>query len=183
MGTQIMTLADEYDRLCRTPSDINEHLPTFLNLVLCLNAQHVIELGTRSGVSTVAWLYGLLKTGGRLTSVDLDGEPFDAHDAWTFIQGDDLDPAVTVQLDPADIVFIDTSHTYPQTVAELNLYRWLVKPGGLIVCHDTELAHPADAPARPAFPVKTAIEEFTEANGYRWINHPNCNGLGIIEGF
>ncbi len=179
-----MNLADEYGRLCRTPSDINEHLPTFVALVQRLNAKHVIELGTRSGVSTTAWLHGLSKTGGRLTSVDIDEAPDIAtHDDWTFLQGDDCDPDITVQLDPADIVFIDTSHTYLQTVAELYLYRWLVKPGGLMVLHDTELAHPQDAPIRPAYPVKTAIEEFIADTGYEWTNHRNNNGLGIIEGF
>ena len=180
-----MSLAAEYDRLLSTPSDIWEHLPTFMALVHDLNAQHVIELGTRSGVSTIAWLYGLSQTRGGLTSVDLDEAPqVDAHGvSWEFIRGDDLDPAVTVQLSPADIVFIDTSHTYPQTVAELNLYRWLVKPGGRMVLHDTELAHPEDAPLRPIFPVKKAIEEFCADTGYSWTNHRNNNGLALIEGF
>lgn len=179
-----MNVSDEYARLCTTPSDIFEHLPTFAGLVHRLNAQHVIELGTRTGVSTIAWLYGLEQTGGVLTSVDIDEQPpIDDHPLWTFIQGNDLDPNIVSYLAPADIVFIDTSHLYDQTVAELNLYQWLVKPGGVIVCHDTELPHPEDAPPRPVFPVRKAIEEFVADNGYTWVNHPNCWGLGIIEGF
>ncbi len=179
-----MSLADEYERLCVTPSDIFEHLPVFVSLVEELDAGHVIELGTRSGVSTVAWLYGLSKTGGRLTSIDIDEPPdIRAHGCWEFIRGDDCTPEVLTQLDPADIVFIDTSHTYVHTLRELNLYRWLVKPGGRIVLHDTELVRPEDAPVRPLYPVKAAIEKFTADTGYRWANLPNCHGLGIIEGF
>jgi cephalosporin hydroxylase len=177
-----MTLKERYDKLCTEPSDIWLHLPRFVAMVHDLAADHVIELGTRSGVSTVAWLYGLEQTGGRLTSIDIDEKPgIGEHPHWTFIQGDDCDPDLFGQLDPADIVFIDTSHLYDQTVRELNLYRWLVKPGGFIVCHDTELPRPEGAPPRPLFPVKTAIEEFVAVNGFEWFNVPECWGLGIIR--
>lgn len=177
-----MTLAEEYERLCATPSDIYEHLPTFAAMVRELDAAHVIELGTRTGVSTVAWLYALSRTGGALTSVDIDPKP-DIGDwpNWRFIQGDDLDPIVLGQLDLADIVFIDTSHHYEHTLAELRVYQHLVRPGGVIVCHDTELARPEGAPARPVFPVKTAIQEFCAEEGFRWFNYSNCWGLGIID--
>ena len=182
MVGEAVSLKAEYDRLCSTPSDIFMHLPRFVELVLQTNAQHVIELGTRTGVSTVAWLYGLERTGGRLTSIDIDAKPaIGDHPAWTFIQGDDLDPAITSTLEPADIVFIDTSHLYDQTVKELNVYRWLVKPGGLIVLHDTMLERPEGAPVRPAFPVRVAVEEFVAAEGYEWQNIPECWGLGIIQ--
>lgn len=176
-------MKERYERLCVTPSDIYLHLPRFVDLVVETNAQHVIELGTRTGVSTIAWLYGLEQTGGVLTSIDIDAKPdIDDHPSWTFIQGDDLDPAIVSTLKPADIVFIDTSHAKDHTTAELNIYRWLVKPGGLMVLHDTELRHPEASPRTdPPFPVKKAIEEFCDAEGYEWLNIPECWGLGIIK--
>jgi predicted O-methyltransferase YrrM len=178
-----MSLEEDYVRLCATPSDIYLHLPRMVDLVLARDAQHVIELGTRTGVSTIAWLYGLEQTGGRLTSVDIDVKPaIGDYDHWTFIRGDDLDGDLFASLEPADIVFIDTSHTLEQTRRELALYRWLVKPGGVIVCHDTELAHPEDSPpSDPAFPVKRAILEFVREHGYHWFNFADCFGLGVIE--
>ena len=178
-----MSLREEYDRLCVTPSDIYLHLPRFVDLVVETNAQHVIELGTRTGVSTIAWLCGLEQTGGVLTSIDIDAKPdIDDHPSWTFIQGDDLDPAIVSELSPAEIVFIDTSHLYEQTVHELNLYRWLVKLGGFIVLHDTELPVPETAPAgHPRFPVKKAVVEFCDAEGYEWFNIAECWGLGVIR--
>jgi predicted O-methyltransferase YrrM len=178
-----MTLEEDYHRLCSTPSDIVDHLPTFVTYVQQLNAQHVIELGTRTGVSTVAFLYALEQTGGRLTSVDLDERPdIGDHDHWTFIQGDDLASEVVAQLDQADIVFVDTSHAYEQTYRELNLYRWFVKPGGVILCHDTMLMNPQDAdPGDPRFPVRKAIERFCREQGYQWWNYEHCYGLGIIQ--
>ena len=176
-------LEEMYRRLCRTPSDIYEHLPTFVQLVKERNAQHVVELGTRTGVSTVAWLHALEGTGGRLTSVDIDSMPgIGVFDHWRFVQGSDLDPAVFADLEQADIVFIDTSHHYEQTLRELNLYRHLVRPGGLIVCHDTELPRPEGSPRHdPVFPVRAAIEEFCEAEGLAWTNDPKCWGLAQIE--
>ena len=175
-------LETEYHWASTTPSDINEHLPTFVDLVETLDAQHVIELGTRTGVSTIGWLHGLTVTGGHLTSIDLSPRPdIGDHDRWTFIQGDDLDEAIIVGLAPAEIVFIDTSHTYEQTVAELERYRHLVKPGGVIVLHDTENRIPEDAPPRPLYPVRRAIKEFVKAHELDWFNYPNNWGLGIIR--
>lgn len=175
-----MNLTEHYEALCRTPSDIYLHLPRLHALVLELGAGHVIELGTRSGVSTVAFLDALEHTGGRLTSIDLDPPPALESERWTFIRGDDLDPRIVADLDPADIVFIDTSHLYEHTIAELNVYRWLVRPGGRIVCHDTQLEHPIGAPSRPRFPVRTAIEEFVAAEQLEWFEHTDCFGLGVI---
>ena len=178
-----MTLAEMYAERCITPSDIFLHLPRMVALVEELNAQHVIELGSRSGVSTVAWLYALESTGGHLTSVDLDSAPeIGTWTEWRHIQGDDLAPETLAMLEPADIVFIDTSHAFHQTVRELNTYRWLVKPGGVIVCHDTELARPEDSPpSDPLFPVKRAIEQFVAENGLQWLNVAECFGLGVIR--
>jgi cephalosporin hydroxylase len=177
-----LSLAAEYERVCNEPSDIVAHLPRFVEMVRRCNARHVIELGTRSGVSTIAWLYGLETTGGRLTSVDIDARP-DIGDwpHWTFVQGDDLDPAVVAVLDDADIVFIDTSHLFEQTLSELNVYRHLVRPGGLMVLHDTMLSRPEGAPLLPRYPVRTAIEAFCAAEGLRWSEVPQCWGLGVIE--
>jgi cephalosporin hydroxylase len=177
-----MNLRDEVQRLCATPSDIQNHLPRFVALVTILDAKHVIELGSRSGVSTVAWLYGLAGTGGRLTSVDLDEAPnIGQHDHWTHIQGSDLDPDIIDQLDMADIVFIDTSHLYEHTVQELNIYRHLVRSGGVLVLHDTMLPTPEGAPPRPLYPVRVAIEEFVAENGYVWHNYPDSWGLAVIK--
>jgi len=182
-GRRPSMLAALYVELCETESDIYLHLPTMVELVEQLGAKHVIELGTRTGVSTVAWLYGLEQTGGRLTSVDLDAKPnIGDWPHWTFIQGDDVDPAVVSQLEPADIVFVDTSHLLEHTRKELATYRWLVKPGGVICLHDTEVAHPEGAPAdEPPFPVRKAVDEFVQQNGYRYMNIRECNGFGIIK--
>lgn len=180
-----MTLEAEYKRLCVTPSDIYLHLPRFVDLVDLLDAKHVIELGTRTGVSTVAWLYALAQNDGHLTSVDIDVKPaVDDYPHWTYVQGDDVDPDVVSALQPADIVFIDTSHHYHHTVDELNIYRWLVTPGGVLCGHDSELMWPEGAPYSDGpFPVKRAVQEFVKANGYDVEFIHECYGFWIVRGF
>lgn len=180
-----ITLAESYARLCQTPSDIHEHLPRMVWMVDTFKPAHIVELGARSGVSTTAWLYGLQGTGGRLTSVDIDVAPdIGTHANWRHIQGDDTDPAVMSSVDGCDILFIDTSHHYEHTLWELRNWSTKVRPGGIIVCHDTELQRPWDPPCPetdPDFPVAAAITEFCAERGFRWINVPGCWGLGIIE--
>lgn len=179
-----MNLAERYETACRTPSDIHQHLPMFVELVAELDATRVLELGTRSGISTIAWLHAL-DGRGSLVSVDLDERPdIGEYPHWTFIRGDDMDPVVikAVSTPPPDIVFLDTSHHFQHTRRELATYGWVVKPGGLIVCHDTEVARPEFAPiGDPGFPVRRAIEEFCGDNGFTWVNVTGCNGLGIIK--
>jgi predicted O-methyltransferase YrrM len=176
-----VTIADQYREYCETPSDIYLHLPRLVEVVRELDAKHVIELGTRSGVSTVAFLHALEETDGRLTSIDLDAPPAIESPRWTFIQGDDLDPRILYGLEPADLVFIDTSHLYEQTVAELHVYKHLVNPGGIIALHDTQLPQPIGAPRRPSFPVRTAIEDFVAEEDLYWVEFPECWGLGLIS--
>jgi len=180
-----MNLTERYEHACVTPSDIHLHLPRFVDIVAEIGATRVVELGTRSGVSTIGWLHALEQTGGSLVSVDLDARPdIGDYPNWTFIQGDDLDPAVVsaVSTPTPDIVFIDTSHHYQHTRRELATYRWVVREGGFIVCHDTTNARPEGAPiGDPGFPVRKAIDEFAADNGFLWVNFPDCWGLGVIK--
>jgi predicted O-methyltransferase YrrM len=176
-----VNLEAEYRQRCRAPSDIREHLPVFVRLCEKVGARKVIELGTRSGVSTVGWLYGL-RDQGHLWSVDLDAGPPLDWPHWTFVRGDDLDPAVVGQLpSDADIVFVDTSHDYQHTRAELNVYATKVRPGGRLVLHDTELRQPAGVGPQPPYPVKRAVTEFCADEALAVEFLPNSFGLAMIE--
>lgn len=174
-------IATLYRRACARPSDINEHLPTLYAEVLDHDAQVVIELGTRGGNSTVAFLAALEATGGHLWSVDISPTPLQVDtDRWTFIQGDDLQVAHRTP-EVCDVVFIDTSHAYDHTLAELSLYAPKVRPGGVVLLHDTNLEAPQLVGPQPPFPVRLAVSEFCEARGWEWEEHMNNNGLGIVR--
>ncbi len=184
-----MTLSDLYEQLCKAPSDINEHLPAFVEIAREITASRIIELGVREGVSTIGWLYALSvlwPTSGHLWSVDVnfptDAAPVRLLDAdalarWTFIRGRDESRAVREALpNDVDIVFIDTAHTLDQTRTELDLYARRVRRGGRIVLHDT-----LENAVETGYPVRTAIEEFCDRRDLRWTDRQYNNGLGIIE--
>lgn len=167
-------LAAEYERRCNTISDIVTHLPRLAGVVAETGAQHVIELGVRTGNSTVAFLWALAKTGGALTSVDCSEPPDIDADHWRFLFADDLDPAVVGRMPACDVLFIDTTHTYEQTTAELAAYGPLVVPGGRILLHDTDLTIGGGKP------VLRAMNEWAAERGYGCVNDPRCGGLGEV---
>lgn len=180
-----MTIQDLFVRRCDEPSDISEHVAYFAETCVELDAKKVIELGVRTGVSTAGWLYGLEQTDGHLWSVDPDDRAVGTlpSDRWTFIHGADLDETVIAQLpEQVDVVFIDTTHHYRQTINELAAYVPRVRPGGRVLLHDTELQWPDDHhPEDPPYPVKAAITTFCDVNGLAWSNRPFCYGLGCIQ--
>lgn len=178
-----MSLTDEYNRRCREWSDIHEHLPTLLEHVLAAGKDaRILELGTRTGNSTAAFLHGLqVKGSGLLMSVDLDvaqvPDDWWDIDRWTFLRGSDQDPLIISAIQseaPYDILFIDTSHTYEHTLFELECYAPLVRPGGVVLLHDTEVMN-------DACDVKRALDEYTTERGLTWTNDPRCFGLGTLR--
>lgn len=191
-------LRERYLRLCEEPSDINEHLSTFVHAAISMEAATVIELGVRYGLSTIAWLYGLNATAGHLWSVDcswpvvapnayenlLDPQgPLGVCENWTFILGYDTWSATLDALpDQCDILFIDTNHVYEETLVELALYYPRVKSGGRIYLHDTAIETTGNATTpQPPYPVRTAVEEFCAKHKLKFTNQTNCSGLGLIE--
>ena len=54
------------------PTDIHEHLNTLYMLTVELNLKTILELGTRTGESTVAFLQAAKEIGGNVTSMDID---------------------------------------------------------------------------------------------------------------
>ncbi len=173
---------DEYEMRCTVPSDIYEHLPR-LHTEASTGYALVIELGVRSGNSTAAFLAAVTTHGGHVFSNDLHpiAAPWVGHEQWTFVQGDDLE-IVDQMPDNVDVLFIDTSHFFQQTAAELELYVPKVKPGGVVLLHDTELKHPEGRPwDDPDFPVRLAVDLYCGEHNLEPEYVTGCNGLGVIR--
>lgn len=164
---------DAYLAECHRFSDIWEHLPALF--AAASTADTVIEIGVGSYRSTVALLAGVEASGGQLWSAEIDllEQPdwIRGHAQWTVVIGDSL---VTVDQAPenVDVLFIDSEHTFDQTVGELEAYVPRVRPGGVVLLHDTEAGH-----AR----VTEALDFWCPANGLTWTNTSGCNGLGRID--
>lgn len=190
------SLHDGYrDRLGRW-SDIQEYLPYLYECACSYPEVRVLELGTRKGNSTLAFLAAAEKTSGRLVapghvwSVDITDVardpsgmgPWSRNRYWTFIHGDDMDDAVRAAL-PAevDVLFIDTSHEYDATMAELAAYMPRVAPGGTALFHDTNLLKwPGYEPPTELPPVRQALDDYCKETGLSWRDIPGKYGLGVI---
>ena len=183
----ITTLYDGYmDRLCRW-SDIREYLPFLHDTARSYPRVRVLELGTRSGNSTMAFLAAADAAGGHVWSGDVTDVSrdlrFSGIPLWTFVCGDDMDPAVQAQL-PAevDVFFLDTSHEYDHTLAELRAYMPRVASGGVALFHDTNLAGWGGNPPRKDCPeVAQALNDWCAETGRSWENLPGEYGLGMIR--
>lgn len=123
-------------------SDISEHLETLYNYIKNSNARVIVELGVRSGKSTSALLLGTIDINAKLYSCDIN-EPQGTinkflllEDYWKFEKSDSVIFASSFDL-PVDIVFIDTSHTFEHTLAELEVMYPLIVKDGLFILHDT----------------------------------------------
>lgn len=145
------------ETLLRHAADERDMLPHITTLQrLARGCKYVVEFGVRRGASTWALLDAIAED-GRLDSWDIapqmapDRVRFDPR--WTLIGGDSL---TAVPRETPCLVFIDTSHRYAQTLAELRLSGSWGTP--TIVLHDWNIPD-----------VRRAIVAFLdESPDYRW---------------
>jgi len=189
-------ILEKYKQLSETRSDINEHLSTLKKYTE--ECDTIVEMGVRRIVSTWAFLAGNPK---KLTSLDLHhpdkfgGNIQQVYDAvkstdidFSFVEYDSL----TYNLEPCDLLFIDTWHDYLQLKKELTRHHAKVKK--YIIFHDTvsfgfnnESEYDDYNNTRPETNLPKglypAIEEFLyhHRNWIIWEKKPNNNGLTILK--
>ena len=111
-----------------------------------VNANQVVEIGTSTGLSGMWFCIALDKTGGHLTTFELD--PHRASLARAHFKKAGVDGLVTlVEGDahqnilklkgPIDVVFLDAEKD--GYIDYLNKLLPLVRPGGLILAHNTDM--------------------------------------------
>lgn len=165
-----------YERAKNTPSDINEHAESLYSLAAY--EDHVVEFGVRHGVSTVALLAAQPK---RLTVYDVQRQPEVAE--LERLKGDcdfrfNLASSILVEIEPCDVLFIDTQHTAKQLHAELTLHQ--AKVGRFIAMHDTEVF--GDHGDDGGKGLKVAISSFLAKHpNWRVYSHAaNNNGFTVL---
>src|SRR5579864_3806196 len=109
-------------------------------------AKNVVEIGTSTGISALWFCMALEKTGGHLTTFELEhprAELARAHfrkagveRLATIVEGD-AHQNITKLKDPVDIVFIDAEKE--GYVDYLRKMLPLVRPGGLILAHNINM--------------------------------------------
>lgn len=135
-----------------------EDLRVYEHLLWLDRVEVVIEIGVQQGGSAL-WFRDRLRTlatygviaNPRVIGVDIDLSPARAHlagadphyaDEITLIEGDVLDPATAARVhrlvSPGSscLVIEDSAHVYETTLAALNAFSDLVRPGGYFVVED-----------------------------------------------
>jgi caffeoyl-CoA O-methyltransferase len=132
---------DEYNALLSVPPEDGRILRL---LAETMDAKHVVEIGTSNGYATIWFCLALRTTGGKLTTFEIDHfraalarENFrqaGVDKLVTLIEGD-AHEKITQLKEPIDIVFIDADKS--GYLDYLNKLLPLVRPGGLILAHNT----------------------------------------------
>ena len=169
-----LTLEVLFDRAKTAVSDINEHCTRLRELTR--ECGHVTDFGMRPAVSTVALLAGRPKkmvsySAWRYPEADLF-ELIVGQDAFEFKEGDSL----TVNIDPTDLLFIDTKHTAQHLKCELarhadRVRRW-------IVLHDTVIFGERGEDGSPG--LLHAIREFLKKNPDWSIQETHTHQYGLM---
>lgn len=168
-----------FEQALARQTDIQGHLNYLYRLASTVG--HITELGTRSGQSTCAFLYA---KPDRLICYDLDRSEMiatlesaaqEGGVNFTFHQADVL----TIEIEPTDLLFIDTWHVEQQVAEELRLHADRARR--YIVLHDTETFGQRGETAGHAG-IWPAIAAFVRQNPqWRLLHHfPHCNGLTVL---
>jgi predicted O-methyltransferase YrrM len=194
-------------------SDISDHLGTLFFFATNARPQLIVELGTRGGESTCALLAAAEESSAAVLSIDMDecgGLDLPYRERWTFVRGDDVEfgrdrfPEWCGQngRDPViDVLFIDTSHEYEHSKAEIEAWFPHLAPGAVVIFHDTNMGRGAYArmDGSTGFGwnndrgVIRAIEEYLgrrydensffcdQADEFLVLHHPHNNGLTVLQ--
>ena len=134
-------LHDQYSAMLSVPPEDGRVLRL---LAEATGARHVVEIGTSNGYASIWFCLALRTTGGRLTTYEIDArraslarENFKragVDNLVTLVEGDAHEKVTTLK-EPIDIVFIDADKD--GYLDYLNKLLPLVRPGGLILAHNT----------------------------------------------
>ena len=116
-----------------------------------MNAKNVVEIGTSTGYSGIWFGMALQKTGGKLTTYEIDAQRAATAranfkragmaDIITLVEGDAHEEVKKLK-DPIDILFLDADKE--GYIDYLDKLLPLVRPGGLVIAHNinTRMADP-----------------------------------------
>ena len=196
---------NKYDFLCRSRSDINEHLPTLYKYAT--ECESVFETGVRGCVSSWALVYGLLNNNSSKKTILLNDIvpcdikellnytadlPIDIQYSWM----NNLDLNLSYEV---DLTFIDTWHVYGQLKRELEKFSKITRK--YIIMHDTTVDEWVGESIRENFDIDAqvkssgfpreeitcglwpAVTEFLSMR-HEWVLHErytNNNGLTVLR--
>jgi len=207
MNTPDKLIYKKYLKLAHINSDIFEHLPTLYRY--SRECDTILESGVRNCVSSWAFASGLLhshKEGNKkllLNDINKSDEAAELVNLVNLLPNLKIEEHwisnLELEIEPTDMVFIDTWHVYGQLKRELAKFRNIAKK--YIILHDTTVDGEKGETIRRGWnaeqqsletgiPVEeilrglwAAVEEFLKDNDEWELVHryKNCNGLTILR--
>jgi cephalosporin hydroxylase len=197
-------------------TDISSHIPALFAYTVSANPKLIIEAGVRGGQSTKPFYQAMEFCSATMLGIDIEASYAAAYNSLKntlFLHMDDLNFADYYQKSefknqPLDFVFIDTSHEYQQTLAEIKMFVPLLAPRGTLAFHDSNVTPlpnhsfmringTYDSAPGNTRGVTQGIKEYFSLefdeysyintsfvhNGTKWhmIHYPFCNGLTIMQ--
>jgi len=146
-------------------------------LIRALDAQHILELGTSNGYSTLWLAWAASATGGRVTTVDHAADKIEMArenleraglaDRVTVAHGQIADVLRDLS-GPVDMVFLDADR--PNYLVYLDPLLRLLRPGGLLVT-DNVVSHASE--------VKEFLARLRGTEGVETVTLPVGNGVEL----
>jgi len=188
-------ILEKYNQHKNTPSDINEHLETLYNLGR--ECSHITEMGVRWVSSTWPLVYSNPK---KIISYDIVTNPniievINLCNEYSVDYSFQEKDVLQLEIEPTELLFIDTLHTYNQLIKELEIHS--NKVSKYIVLHDTDFFGRVDESVyehasnlikeNPTTKqgLMTAVEDFLSTElGQSWEIfkiYKNNNGLTILK--
>ena len=143
-----------------------------------VGAKHVVEVGTSNGYSGIWFCLALRKTGGKLTTHEVDKRQAalardnfkraDVDTLVTLVEGDAHENVTRIKTQMIDVLFLDASKK--RFVDHLDKLLPLVRPGGLIITHNMNLWQP-DAKFIKTITMNPALETL--------LLHKDGSGVGV----
>jgi predicted O-methyltransferase YrrM len=124
------------------PQDSDRHVLTCFSMAMQIHAKKILELGVRTGNTTLPFLCAAKELGGMVHSVDLDATTFRCPDDlrvyWKFFQSDAIAWLEQQRNQGAqyDLIYIDDWHAYDHVRRELEIIDSMVTPSSIILLHD-----------------------------------------------
>jgi len=180
--SRAVILAERVKYLCSPINDSYKCLPFLYDYVIRRNPINILELGVHMGYSTRILLLGASQYGGHVDSVDIalndavkstmeNINKWGLNRFWTLIINDSLYVNWTKDI---DMLYIDSLHTYPHTLYELEKYYEFCNDNTRIFLHDC--SHPLYKED-----IMRSIREFTYNIGWEYeILTEETNGLAML---
>ena len=177
------------------PQDSDRHVLTCFSMAMQIHAKKILELGVRTGNTTLPFLCAAKELGGMVHSVDLDATTFQCPDDlrvyWKFFQSDAIAWLEQQRSEGAkyDLIYIDDWHAYDHVRRELEIIDSMITPSSVILLHDLMYSNAqpdyrsdpntADAQWAGGGPYRAVAELDPEI--WEWATIPINHGLTILR--